>query len=343
MSLHTFCSKPNSLKVISLVIFCSLIIGLGGCARYIPKTYVKSSNTDIKKGELFAVFYGTSTILISDGEKTILIDGFFSRQGFWQSIFSQMKPNNDAIKIIKNKTVDFLLVSHSHFDHARDAAEVATIKGAKLYGSANTPQLQSLVEPLPEPVSKTFLLPESKFRVTLIESEHVEKNSVVRYLERMFLTVSGGSEFIESGRVFSFHIEHEKTRILIVPSANFPTNWAENIPKRQADIVFLSIGLLGEQKPGYITQLWKSTVVDTCAKWVIPIHWDDFRRPLGKTRTKKLRATLDVVNDVSTAMLELDELAKIPTCNGQSVKILFPEDQVPFRLDESMSGVERID
>lgn len=331
------------LKYIALFFTGFLIYGVVGCARYVPQTYVKTTNTDIPKGELFAIFYGTTTLLISDGEKTILIDGFFSRQGIWESFFSQMKPDNDAISIIENKSIDYLLVAHSHFDHARDAAQVAKVKDSKLYGSANTSALKKLVNPLPEPVTKPLLLPDSKFRVTFIESDHVEKSSILEFFEKAFLTVSGGSEFIESGKTYSFHIEHENTRILIVPSANFPTNWATNIPERRADIVFLSIGLLGEQKPGYITRLWKSTVVDTCAKWVIPIHWDDFRKPLDRKRTVKLQATLDIVNDISTAMRELHELAKITICNGQSVKILFPEDQLPFRLDGPLSSFDSKD
>ncbi|MDO6477348.1 hypothetical protein Q4520_18145 [Alteromonas sp. 1_MG-2023] len=331
-------NKVQRIVVLYISLFFAgyLIFGLVGCARYVPQAYVKTINTDIQKGELFAIFYGTSTLLISDGEKTILIDGFFSRQGFWESFFKRMKPDNDAIAIIRDKSIDYLLVAHSHFDHARDSAQVAILKKSKLYGSANTSALKKLVNPLPEPVTKPFLLPDSKFRVTLIESDHVQKSSFLEILEKAFLTVSGGSEFIDSGKTFSFHIKHGETRILIVPSANFPKEWAMDVPERHADIVFLSIGLLGEQKPGYITRLWKSTVVDTCAKLVIPIHWDDFRRPLDRKRMVKLPTTLDIVDDISAAMRKLNELAKTPICNGQSVKILFPEDQQPFGLDSTI-------
>jgi L-ascorbate metabolism protein UlaG (beta-lactamase superfamily) len=50
----------------------------------------------------------------------------------------------------------------------------------------------------------------------------------------------------------------------------------------KADVVFLGIGALGKQGEDYRQAYWHETVHAVGAPRVIPIHWDDFTRPLDQ-------------------------------------------------------------
>lgn len=50
----------------------------------------------------------------------------------------------------------------------------------------------------------------------------------------------------------------------------------------QADVVFLAIAQLGEQSDDFAKKYWHEVIDGTNPKLVIPIHWDDFFRPLDQ-------------------------------------------------------------
>jgi len=308
-----------------LIIFIWVLI-ITGCARYVPEEYIKPAPENTSVDKLIAQFYGTSSVLLSDEHNSVLIDGFVTRESLPSSIISRMKTNKDAIGFIDKKTIDVVLVAHSHFDHAKDSAAVANAKKAKLIGS---PRTLKIVDANNEQlITSNKMLTIGNFKVSFIPSDHVKKSFSKKALEKLFLYLSFSPKFIKSDDIYSFYINHPQAKILIVPSANFPENWAtsNNI---KVDTVFLSIGLLGEQPSDYLVKYWKSTVVDTCAKTVIPIHWDDFRVPLSEP----LEVTPDIITNISKAMKSLDALAQIPICNGHKPNILFPKARVPFLLD----------
>ena len=304
---------------------CIMGIMLSSCAHYQPRNFVPTLNVSSIKNPLYASFYGTSTLLISDTTSSILIDGFFSRQGIVESIVNRMKTSDEAIKVIKDKNIDAVLVSHSHFDHAKDAAVVADIKGARLLASKRTLEIYN--NDVERPINVKNSTKVGDFKVTFIESKHAHKSFSKKLIERLFLFVAGGYEYSNAGDVYSYYIEHPQSNILVVPSADFPDKWAQ-INEKTASIVFLGIGLLGERDDDFIEKYWKSTVMDTCAGLVVPIHWDDFRIPLNKP----LKSTPDLFNDVSNAMNKLAKLADKGNCNGEKVKILFPTKISPFSI-----------
>lgn len=229
-----------------LFTFSLFIMGimLSSCAHYQPRIFVPTLNVSSIKNPLYASFYGTSTLLISDTTSSILIDGFFSRQGIVESIVNRMKTSDEAIKVIKDKNIDAVLVSHSHFDHAKDAAVVANIKGARLLASKRTLEIYN--NDVERPINGKNSTKVGDFKVTFIESKHAHKSFAKKLLERLFLFVAGGYEYSNAGDVYSYYIEHPKSNILVVPSADFPDKWAQ-INEKTASIVFLGIGLLGER------------------------------------------------------------------------------------------------
>ena len=72
-----------------------------------------------------------------------------------------------------------------------------------------------------------------------------------------------------------------------------------------ADVVYLGIGLLGKLDADYRQRYWNELVRGVGAQRVIPIHWDDFWRPLDEP----LAALPRLVDDIDVTMDFLVERA----------------------------------
>jgi L-ascorbate metabolism protein UlaG (beta-lactamase superfamily) len=81
------------------------------------------------------------------------------------------------------------------------------------------------------------------------------------------------------GEAYSVVIRHDDRTIVVVGSAGFLPGALKDV---KADVVYLSVAILGKQSAAYRDSLWSEVVVATGAKRVIAIHWDDFTRPLSK-------------------------------------------------------------
>ena len=128
----------------------ALIFFLYGCARPSlskyddlfakPETAVANAGKDAVR----AVYFGVSTVLITDGKTHIMVDGFFSRfagiEEFSDTRNASPSPE-EVTKALSRANIthlDAVLVVHSHYDHAMDAPEVARQTGAIVYGSRST-------------------------------------------------------------------------------------------------------------------------------------------------------------------------------------------------------------
>ncbi len=237
----------------------------------------------IKEG-LNARFFGATTIQIDDGETTILIDGFFSRPGLPQLLFTNIEPNEARIGAVLEKVSKpaAVLVAHSHYDHAMDAAVVAQRTGAVLYGTNSTANIGNGYSKWTE---KRIEIPKHgevrhfrRFSVQFLESPHSPDFWFSGEITHPLKSPVSVSDYRE-GRNFSFVLRHQLGTILIHPSANYSPCLFKDV---KADVVFLSIGLLGKQSEAFAREYWQHVVRATGAKLVIPIHWDDLTRPLDK-------------------------------------------------------------
>jgi L-ascorbate metabolism protein UlaG (beta-lactamase superfamily) len=131
------------LRLVAIVL--ALGGGLSACApAYKPdiQHQLPSSPSPAPTDRLVAQFFGVSTILLRDGTKAVMIDGFFSRPEWGELLFHKIEPKQERIdKALEDGQVPNLLalmVIHSHHDHALDSARVAEMKGAVLIGSEST-------------------------------------------------------------------------------------------------------------------------------------------------------------------------------------------------------------
>lgn len=241
-------------------------------------------------------FVGVSTVVISDDSTTLITDGFFTRPAALDLIFGAVQPDTADIRWGLERLgvtkLDGIFVTHSHFDHAIDAPEVARLTGAKMYGSESTANIGRGWN-LPEEQIEVWKNKESiqigKFTITPILSRHFEfANPQLR--ER---ALGGKQEITEPlvppapaldykmGGAYTLLFEHPKGSFVLQSSAGWLENSLEGI---QTDIVFLGIGGLGAQTEEYQSTYFNEIVDELQAKQLYLVHWDAFvssvRKPM---------------------------------------------------------------
>ena len=245
---------------------------------------------------LRVTFLGVSTLLFSDGESAILTDGFFSRPSKGSTLFAKLRPNRDLIERCLDRAgvtkLRAVIVLHSHFDHALDAPEVVRQKSdAVLVGSESTANIGRGYE---LPKDRILVIKEGKtetfgsFQITLLRSEH-SPISLLASLGIKHIPLEGEiDEPLEQpahlwdykeGGSYSLIVEHGGRNILVQASASFKRGALSN---RRAEVVFLGIGTLGKLPQSHRDEYWHEVVEAVNPKRIIPIHWDDFSRPLDE-------------------------------------------------------------
>lgn len=254
-------------------------------------------------------FFGVATVLIEDGTTAVMTDGFFSRPGFVPVVLLKVAPDPGRIDAALRKghvsKLAAVLVAHSHYDHALDAPAVAARTGAMLVGSESTANIgrgQGLPNQRIRVVRDGDVLALGGFSVRVFESPHSPNALYPGVIPEPLRTPAKAGDFKEGGN-YSFLLTHERGTILVHPSANFVPGIFRGV---RADVVFLGVGVLGKQSEQFVRDYWREVVQATRPRLVIPIHWDDFLRPLDEP----LRPMPHVMDDFDRCMRILTALAE---------------------------------
>ena len=328
-------NRPTVFRALLCILF-SMVI-LTGCSlnkvywKPEPEELLTHNDNSTESSPLKARFFGISTILISDGENSILIDGFFSRRSFLDHIIKRMKPDDEMVENainrgnLENEKIRAIYIAHNHFDHSMDTYYVANRLNQNPTYQDNPIEVYG-----PEEAHRTSKFPNVQTKeatsdcfgdieVSVYKGEHAEKSGLMVFLESALLTFSSSREYKHAESVYNFLVEKDNYRILVVPSAGIEEHKRNDYG--EADVVFLGIGLIdqqdevfGESKTPYIETYWNRYVRDTEASIVVPIHWDMPSKPLQTP----LIPNLKLADNIEETIKELRKLA-----TRDNVKIRF--------------------
>ena len=272
-------------------------------------TYVLPATSSDTGRSVKVRYYGVSTLIFSDGDNVVIVDGFLTRPGGLLRVLlgADVEPDESKIERVLHEDrithADVVVCVHSHYDHSMDAPVVAAKTGAVLLGSLSTANVGrgwglpddriTIAEP---GVANRF----GKFSVTLIRSRHVPlpfgfaQDTIGQEIESPLVPPAAAMSYLEGGS-YSVLIEHPLGTALVQGSAG----WEEGaLADYEADVVFLGIGGLAGQGPSYQQTYLDQVVGASGVSRVIPIHYDDFTYDLDN----EMVALPRLVDDIPTAL-----------------------------------------
>ena len=251
-----------------------------------------------------------------------MIDPHFSRPGLMK-LLHKIEPDKAKVRSGLRKldatVLNGVLLTHTHYDHAMDAAEVVHQSGGALYGSESAANLA-----IGAGLSKRqyrVVMPQEQvtigtLKVTWLNSRHISFPPPFSWFMpengRINHPVSPPLYFwkYQSGSVYAILIEH----LLVFGSAGFILNACQGY---DAKAVVLSIGGLETRSFHYLEKLYQHTVIQTGAQKVLISHWDNFFLPISpKPHTLGL------------AKLTIQRLKRLGTQYGQTVEVLLPGEKI---------------
>lgn len=239
-----------------------------------------------------ALFLGTSSLAWTDGEHTWLVDGFFSRQPIYEVMFKRLNVDETQVQAVAAEVfrrldvpplLSGVLVAHSHYDHSLDAPYLIKQYGGQLVGSESTWQIAKGQNMSMDRMLRVTDEGEARFGqfvIRLVRSAHAPTGFTGGFNQKPLPLPAHALQFKE-GTSFSFVLSHTELGAapfaLVQPSAGFVPGQNKGV---KVDTVFLGVGGLGKLPEQYAEAYWREMVIETGARRVFLIHWDDFTRPL---------------------------------------------------------------
>ncbi|MFI1168924.1 MBL fold metallo-hydrolase [Streptomyces sp. NPDC020801] len=267
---------------------------------------------------LTAHFLGTSSVLLSDGETSILGDGFVTRPRLRRTVLGTIAPDRtavrDAIGRLRLNSLAAVFCAHSHYDHAMDAPVWVQEAGGELVGSRSTANIGrglGLPEQALRVVADGDTVRYGRFELTFIGSVHSPGDRAPGTVEQPLVPPARTGRW-KSDTSYSVLITHPHGRVLLHASANYRPG---ALHAHRADVIYLGIGALGKQPERFVATYWDEVVRATGARRIILVHWDDFFTPLDRP----LRPMPYALDDLDATMSRL-----LPLARRDRVEVLLP-------------------
>lgn len=226
-----------------------------------------------------ARWLGVTGLSITDGEATLLFDPVFTKPGLqhWflgARFISDIDRVRSGLAAAAVKNAEAIFISHTHFDHTIDAAAIAHLTGAKVYGG---PSLHRVIQKSELSVKfelsgDRHVVQVGKFKVTMIRREHPP---VLRRLEWKFLEGDVPEHFdfgfyqFHEGEVWCYFVEHRAGNILIDQSSQF----FEGNSAYRGRVHTYFIGVANKRS---IEDLIWGNIDRIRPRRVVPLHFDAF-------------------------------------------------------------------
>ncbi len=209
---------------------------------------------------------GTAGIALKAGSQVLAIDPFFTRP----SVLQMLRPvwPDAALALEKLPACDGVLVTHPHYDHLMDVPSVLKHTGAKVYGSANTCQLLSQ---LGVPATQARLvhpgdqLELGAFQVNVLDGQHSPLPFGWVFNGRVRPTLQPPLHIWDyrMDACLGYRITVLDTSALVCAASPQP-----------AQVLFA----VAQESREYYRHIFQGVQAQT----FIPIHWDNFTRPLSQ-------------------------------------------------------------
>ncbi|MEU4038880.1 MBL fold metallo-hydrolase [Streptomyces collinus] len=265
-----------------------------------------------------AHFLGTSSVLFSDGETSVLSDGFVSRPGLLRVAAGRISPDRAlvraAIDRLRARDLAAVFCAHSHYDHALDAPVWALETGADLIGSRSTANIgrgSGVPESSLRVVADGDTVSYGSFGLTFLDSVHSPGDRFPGTVDEPLVPPARAGAW-RTGTAYSVVLSHPGGRVLLHASANFRPGALRGV---DADVVYLGVGNLGRRPAWFVRDYWDEVVVTTGARRVVLVHWDDFF--LGLHRP--LRSMPYVMDDLGVTTGRL-----LPLARRDAVDVVMP-------------------
>lgn len=240
-------------------------------------------NIPASEESIRVTWLGTAGAFITDGKTGILIDPYVSRFGMTRvALGLPLNPDRDRIKKwadkIGKEQITAVIVSHSHFDHVADAPYFALEADVPLIGTESTVNVgrgagmteRKLIAVKPEQNIQI-----GDFNVKFLESVHgpalLGRVPYQGIIDKPLVPPAKAGDY-RLGGVFSLLITHPYGTIIHHGSAGFKQGMYDNVT---ADVLLLGIAGRGDTE-----QYLENVVLKTKAQLVIPVHTDNFFKPI---------------------------------------------------------------
>jgi L-ascorbate metabolism protein UlaG (beta-lactamase superfamily) len=253
-----------------------------------------------KTASVKLTYLGTAGWEITDGKLVVLLDPYYTRlRNSNSAAHNDSRPlygEDDFIdsdhKVIDQHVpgqVNYILVSHTHWDHALDVPYIAAKTGAQIIGSESTANL-AIISGIKEdkiiPVRGGEDYDFKTFSVRVIPSLHTPLNNRhlldMRVLPRDAKMPLRRSDYVEGG-TFSFLVRIGGHQILTMSSFNYIEREFDGL---RPDILLMTPGGDGPIYR-YVDRLMQALGEP---RIVLFTHWDKFGLPYGDPQDEGIKA-----------------------------------------------------
>ena len=224
---------------------------------------------------------GAAGLEFSYDNATLLIDPCFSRPGMGEVFFRRLTPDREAVekRLRAMKSVQAVVVSHTHFDHVLDVPVVAARCAGPVLGSrslANLMGAHGLESRVRVCAPGEMIRIDHRLEITMLPSVHGRMMlGRIPYPGRIDsqprLPMRAGD--FKVGQVYAPKIQLDGQGFLHVGSAGFLD---ETLKGQTCDVLFLCVPGW-DRTPGYPERIIAATRPST----VVLFHHDNFFKPMG--------------------------------------------------------------
>lgn len=245
-------------------------------------------------------YLGTTVLLFDDGCDQILFDAYITRPPFLNAFFGKLKTDSDIVdSIIERFQINRLkaiFISHTHIDHVLDMPYIARRTNCDIYGSKSAVNVAlgggvDILKCHEYNFQDTYKI--GNFEITILKSihsrAHIYNNDLEKTIDKPLIQPARKRDYKEGGS-YDFLIRNNGKSYLIRPSYNYILGQLDGI---NADVLYLGIAGISRDKEKEVSTFFSETIDKVKPKIVIPIHWDNFFKPLDNEESYKAKWPLE--------------------------------------------------